>query len=70
MTTLTDYYSLAFNGLVFGAGTPYPVQSIDGLEGLPELRTQDDNQGYNDGMFSGRDFWPGALSRDAGVLKI
>ena len=35
------------------------MQWIDGLEGLPELRTQDDDQGYNDGMFSGRDFLAG-----------
>lgn len=59
MTTPTDYYSFAFNGFLFGAGTPFPILSVDGLEGLPDLRTQDDNRGYNDGMFSGRDFLAG-----------
>lgn len=59
MTTPTANYSFAFNGFLFGAGTPYPVLSVDGLESLPDMRVQDDNQGYNDGMFSGRDFLSG-----------
>ena len=50
-------YSLSFNGQVFGGvGSPYQVMSIDGLEALPGIRNQDDNRGYSDGMFSGRDF--------------
>jgi hypothetical protein len=49
-------YSFTYNGLTFGNGTPFSVTNVDGLEALPQLRTQDDNQGYNDGMFSGRDF--------------
>jgi phage-related protein len=58
--TLTQPYSFAFNGLTFGgAGSPYQVLSVDGLEALPELRSQDDNRGYADGMFSGRDFYGG-----------
>ena len=52
-------YSLQFGSFVFGAGTPYIVNDLDGLEGLPDLRVQDDNRGYNDGMFSGRDFYNG-----------
>ena len=53
-------YSLSFNGQVFGgAGSPYQVLSIDGLESLPGIRNQDDNRGYADGMFSGRDFLSG-----------
>jgi hypothetical protein len=58
--TLTQPYSFSFNGLTFGgAGSPYQVLSVDGLEALPELRSQDDNRGYADGMFSGRDFYGG-----------
>jgi hypothetical protein len=60
MPTVTSLnnYSFAFNGFVFGgAGSPYQILSVDGLESLPELRVQDDNRGYNDGMFSGRDFY-------------
>lgn len=58
--TSLNPYSFAFNGFVFGGGdSPYQIQSVSGLEGLPELRTQDDNRGYNDGMFSGRDFLGG-----------
>lgn len=59
MTTPTAYYSFSFGGYVFGAGTPNPILAVDGLESLPELRVQDDNRGFNDGMFTGRDFYSG-----------
>jgi len=60
MTTLTSQYSFSFNGLTFGgAGSPYQVLSVDGLEGLPGIRNQDDNRGFADGMFTGRDFLAG-----------
>ena len=60
MTTLTAPYSFAFDGLTFGgAGSPYQILSVDGLEGLPGIRNQDDVRGYNDGMFSGQDFLAG-----------
>lgn len=60
MTTLTNVYSFAFNNQVFGgAGSPYQIQSVDGLEALPAIRNQDDNRGYHDGMFTGRDFLSG-----------
>jgi hypothetical protein len=52
-------YSFTFGSFTFGAGTPFPVLEIDGLEGVPELRVQDDNRGYNDGSYSGRDFYNG-----------
>lgn len=53
-------YQFQFGSFLFGgAGSPYQIIDIDGLESLPELRVQDDNQGYNDGMFSGRDFLSG-----------
>jgi phage-related protein len=60
MTTLTNVYSFAFNGQVFGgADSPYQILSVDGLESLPGIRNQDDNRGYHDGMFTGRDFLAG-----------
>jgi phage-related protein len=60
MTTLSQVYSFAFNNQVFGgAGSPYQILSVDGLESLPGIRNQDDNRGYHDGMFSGRDFLNG-----------
>jgi phage-related protein len=60
MTTLTQVYSFAFNNQVFGgAGSPYQILSVDGLESLPAIRNQDDNRGYHDGMFTGRDFLSG-----------
>jgi len=62
MATVTslNYYSFAFNGFVFGgANSPYQITMVDGLEGLPTLRVQDANRGYQDGMFSGRDFLGG-----------
>jgi hypothetical protein len=59
VTTLNNY-SFAFNGFVFGgAGSPYQITSVDGLEMLPTLRVQDSDRGYLDGMFSGRDFLSG-----------
>lgn len=55
-----SYYSFAFNGFVFGGGSsPYQVTSVDGLEALPDLRVQDSDRGYQDGMISGRDFFGG-----------
>jgi phage-related protein len=58
--TLTALYSFSFNGQTFGGeGSPYQILSVDGLEGLPGIRNQDDNRGYADGMFSGQDFLAG-----------
>lgn len=60
MPTLTAPYSFSFNGVTFGGeGSPYQILSVEGLESLPGLRVQDDNRGYADGMFSGRDFLAG-----------
>ena len=60
MTSLINVYSFAFNGQVFGgADSPYQILSVDGLESLPGIRNQDDNRGYHDGMFTGRDFLAG-----------
>lgn len=57
---LTNPYSFQFGSQVFGGtGSPYQILSIDGLEGLPGIRNQDDNRGYNDGMFTGQDFLSG-----------
>jgi phage-related protein len=62
MTTLTQVYSFAFNNQVFGGtGSPYQILSVDGLESLPSIRNQDDNRGYHDGMFTGRDFLNGRV---------
>lgn len=60
MPVVTQYYSFSFNGQTFGgAGSPYQIFEVNGLEGLPGIRNQDDNRGYNDGMFTGRDFLAG-----------
>lgn len=57
---LTNVYSFSFNGFTFGgANSPYQILSVDGLESLPGIRNQDDNRGFNDGMFTGRDFLAG-----------
>jgi hypothetical protein len=42
-----------------GAGSPFQIISVDGLAGVPSLRVQDDNRGYNDGALTGRDFYNG-----------
>jgi len=58
--TSLNQYEFAFNGFQFGGtGSAYQIESVEGLEGLPGIRSQDDNRGYNDGMFSGRDFYSG-----------
>lgn len=60
MPQVITNYSFSFNGQVFGGtGSPYQITAVDGLEGLPGIRNQDDNRGYNDGMFTGRDFLAG-----------
>ena len=50
-------YQFSFNGLTFGAGTRYVVTNVIGLAGMMPLRTQDDNRGYQDATWSGRDFY-------------
>lgn len=50
-------YSVVFNGLTIGNGTLYPIDSIEGLGGTAPLRIQDDNRGYLDGSYTGRDFY-------------
>lgn len=53
-------YRFAFNDFEFGGGdSPYQIMTIDGLEDLPVIRNQDDNRGYQDGMWTGRDFLSG-----------
>jgi hypothetical protein len=58
----TVQYGFAFGDdtgnqwLFGGAGQGVQVLQVDGLEGLPNLRTQDTGRGYADGGFSGRDF--------------
>jgi hypothetical protein len=59
MLTSLSPYQLAFNDYVVGSGTNHIVESVDGLEALPPLRIQDDNRGYIDGSYSGRDFYDG-----------
>ncbi len=52
-------YQFAWNNFLFGNGTPHVLMSVDGLQDLPQIRNQDDDQGYSDGMFSGNDFFGG-----------
>lgn len=60
MATPAENYEFAFNGWLFGGpGQGVQVLSVDGLEDLPQLRVQDDTRGFQDGMFTGRDFLSG-----------
>lgn len=60
MATPTENYEFAFNGWLFGGpGQGVQVLSVEGLEDLPQLRVQDDTRGFQDGMFTGRDFLSG-----------
>ena len=55
--TLSNY-QISFNSLTIGAGSSiYIVTNVDGLTGTSPLRIQDDNRGYIDGSYSGRDFY-------------
>lgn len=54
--TLSNY-QFVFNGLTIGTGTSYLVTNVEGLGGTSPLRIQDDNRGYIDGSYSGRDFY-------------
>lgn len=59
VTSLLNY-RFAFNDFEFGGGNSvYQILTIDGLEDLPVIRNQDDNRGYQDGMWTGRDFLSG-----------
>jgi hypothetical protein len=59
ITSLLNY-RFAFNEFEFGGGSsPYQIMTLDGLEDLPTIRSQDDNRGYQDGMWTGRDFLSG-----------
>jgi hypothetical protein len=60
VATPVDNYEFAFNGWLFGGpGQGVQVLSVEGLEDLPQLRVQDDTRGFQDGMFTGRDFLSG-----------
>lgn len=60
MTTPTGNYQFAFNGWAFGGlGQGVQVLQVEGLEDMPDLRVQDDTRGFQDGMFTGRDFLSG-----------
>lgn len=54
--TLSNY-QFVFNGLTIGTGTSYLVTNVEGLAGTSQLRIQDDNRGYIDGSYTGRDFY-------------
>lgn len=59
VTSLVNY-RFAFNDFEFGGGSSvYQILTLDGLEDLPVIRNQDDNRGYQDGMWTGRDFLSG-----------
>lgn len=54
--TLSNY-QFVFNGLTIGTGTSFLVTNVEGLGGTSPLRIQDDNRGYIDGSYTGRDFY-------------
>lgn len=60
MATPSSNYQFAFNGWIFGGvGAGVQLLQVEGLEDMPSLRIQDDNRGFNDGMWTGRDFLNG-----------
>jgi hypothetical protein len=60
MPSPSSNYQFAFNGWIFGGpGAGVQILQVDGLEDMPSLRVQDDNRGFSDGMWTGRDFLNG-----------
>jgi len=60
MASPTSNWQFAFNGWLFGGpGAAVQVLRVEGLEDLPDLRSQDSDRGFSDGMFSGNDFLGG-----------
>ncbi len=60
MASPTANWQFAFNGWLFGGpGAAVQVLKVEGLEDLPDLRSQDSDRGFSDGMFSGNDFLAG-----------
>lgn len=60
MTTLADYQWL-YQGVTCGHGTPYKINTWDGLRALPELRTSDWARLRHHGAFSGIDVLEGRI---------
>jgi hypothetical protein len=52
-------YQLTYRGLTIGAGTPWQIQSLSGLEDLPDLRTGDTPRAYRHGAVPGLDLADG-----------
>ena len=50
-------YTFVFRDFVIGTGTSYLVTNVEGLGGTAPLRIQDENRGYIDGSYTGRDFY-------------
>jgi hypothetical protein len=50
-------YTITYNGLTIGTGTSFLITEIEGLGGTSPLRIQDENRGYIDGSYTGRDFY-------------
>lgn len=55
MATLAPW-QMSYNGLTFGASTEIALTKIDGLRGLPEIRSNDSARPRADGMLAGLDF--------------
>jgi hypothetical protein len=54
---LSDYQITWNNAITIGNTTNYQILNIDGLGGISPLRVQDENRGYIDGSYTGRDFY-------------
>jgi hypothetical protein len=50
-------YTITYNGITIGTGTSFLITNIEGLGGTSPLRIQDDNRGWVDGSYTGRDFY-------------
>lgn len=56
ITRATQY---EFGGLLLGSGTPYIVESMEGLDSMPELRSDDEDRQDDHGAIPGIDLLPG-----------
>lgn len=56
---ITREYQYEFRGWLFGSGTEFQTETVDGILGLPSARSSDDDNDEDHGMHPGADLLPG-----------
>lgn len=56
---ITRDFQYEYNNFLFGSGTPYQTETVEGILGLPAVRTNDDENQEDHGDHAGVDLLPG-----------